>query len=389
VDWPLAPDDPEDPRWADVAALWDLERGRDHLNHGSFGAVPLPVLAAQALWRARMERNPVRFFKREIRAGLSAARHRGAAFVGADPDAVALVTNATVGVNTVLATAGLAAGDEVVVTTHTYGAIRFAVDRACGRAGAKPVAAAFGVHDSDDEVVAAIVGAVTDRTAFAVIDHITSATARLLPIERIVEVLHERGVPVLVDAAHAPGMVDVDVTALGADAWVGNMHKWAFAARGTALLWVAPGWRARVQPLVVSWWEADGFPSAFDQGGTTDATAWLALPVALDLHDHLDAGGRLRSRNASLAALGQQRVADALGIEPAARWGSDGVAMRCVPLPERFGADPEALYDRLTHEAAVEVATWSAGGRCVIRLSGQAYVEPSAFDRLAAWLAAH
>jgi isopenicillin-N epimerase len=389
VDWPDAPTDPEDPAWADLASLWPLDPAHDHLNNGSFGAVPRPVLDAQAQWRERMERNPVHFFKREIRAGLSAARHRGAAFVGADPGGVALVTNATVGVNVVLAAAGLGPGDEVLVTSHAYGAVRFAVDRACARAGASPREMRFGVHDSDADIVAACVAAVTDRTTLAVVDHITSSTAMLLPVHAIVEALHERGVPVLVDAAHAPGMVGVDVTALGAEAWVGNLHKWAFAPRGTALLWAAPSWRARMLPLVVSWWEAEGFPAAFDQGGTNDATAWLALPVALDLHDHLDAGGRLRRHNAALAERGQRIVSEALGLEPSGLWGSDAVSMRCVPLPKRFGADPDELYDRLHHDAAVEVATHAWNGGCMLRVSGQAYVDPAAFDRLASWLAEH
>ncbi len=276
--------------WPEARALWRLDPDVAHLNHGSFGAVPGPVADVQQELRDRMHANPVRFFKVERQPLIEAAREAAAAFVGADPAGFALVTNATTGASSVLAGFPLEPGDEVLVTDHGYGAVTYAVERACARSGARLVTVAVPLDADAATIEGLITAAVTPRTRLAVIDHITSPTARLFPVERIVPALRERGVAVFVDAAHAPGMLPVDLAALEPDFWTGNFHKWPCVPAGTGGLYVAPRWRAQIRPLVASWNEPLGFPQAFDDYGTADPTAWLAAPATFDLLGGLGLG---------------------------------------------------------------------------------------------------
>ena len=250
-----------------------------------------------------MHTNPMRFFKREQRPSVESARERAAAFVGADPAGFALIPNATSGASTVLSAIALEPGDEVLVTDHGYGAVSYAVERACARTGARMVTAEVPLDAAAELIEQVLVGAVTPRTRLAVIDHVTSPTARRFPVERLVPALRDRGVAVLVDAAHAPGMLPLDLTALDPDYWVGNFHKWACAPSGSAGLYVSARHRATIRPLVASWNEPYGYPRAFDYLGTADLTPWLATPAALDLFDRLG-WGDVRRHNRALVAEG-------------------------------------------------------------------------------------
>ncbi len=368
--------------WADVAALWSLDPDVLHLNHGSFGAVPVSVQRAQALLRSEMDANPVRWFRRRLPSLVVDARIRLASALGADPDGFALVVNASAGVSAVLASFALRPGDEVVLTDHAYGAVRFAVEGMCERAGARVVTVALPFDADPAQVVAAIAAALSDRTRLLVIDQITSATAWLLPVREIVAAAHARGVPVLVDGAHAPGMLELAVDDLGADFWVGNLHKWPCAPRGTAGLAVAPAWRDAMRTLTVSWGERDGFPLSFDQAGTVDATAWLAAPAAVELLRSLG-WQRLREHNRALAAYGQQVVADALGSAAVHRVGDELLSMRLVPLATGVAtsdAAASALQDRIAAELRTEamVVTW--GGQGFLRVSAHAYNAPADYE---------
>jgi isopenicillin-N epimerase len=376
--------------WPQVRALWPLEPTVSHLNHGSFGAVPTPVLEEQQSWRTRMEANPVRFFVREQPAALVQARDEIGQFLGAEPGSLAFVRNATSAASTVLSCLELAPGDEILVTDHTYGAVRIAADRWAENVGAHVVVAHVPLLAADDDVQAAVLGKVTERTRLTVVDHVTSPTARRMPLVSLVPALQERGSAVFVDGAHAPGMLAVELERLGADFWAGNLHKWCCAPRGTAVLYVAAEHRRRVRPLVASWGEAAGFPQSFNEVGTEDLTAWLAAPRALRLLDQLGVD-RLRRHNVELAVHGQRLLAEGLGLDADGLPRDSAVSMQLVPLPAGLAGTPDeaaALQAQIAEQIAVEVAVTSWDGHGFVRLSAHAYNSPADYARLAADLPA-
>lgn len=353
------------------------------LNHGAFGLVPIPVQRAQQRLRDEMEANPPRFFGVGLEERVAHVRRHLAAFVGADPDCTALVDNATTGTATVLAGLDLDAGDEVVTTDHGYGAVDLAADVLCRRTGASRRIARLPLAADDDALVGAVLDAVTGRTRLVIVDHITAPTARVLPVRRIVEAVRARAgdrVAVLVDAAHAPGILPDPVTGIDADFWVGNLHKWAYAPRGTALLAVSPRWRERIQPLVVSWNQPAGFPDSLEWIGAHDYTPWLAAPTGLFVLRSLGVDA-VRRHNTALAEHGQALLAAALDTAVPAR---TGLPMTVVPLPgvatDQAGA--AALRRRISDELATEVGLASWRGQAYLRLSVQVYNREEDFRRL-------
>lgn len=231
------------PESIDIRALWPLDPAVAHLNHGSFGAVPAPVLAAQAALRDRVAANPMRFFARELPAERERARAAVAAFLGADPAGLAFVPNATTGVNGILRSIRLNAGDDVVVTDHGYGGVGYAVAVACQAADARVVTARIPLAATPTEIATTVRAALTARTTLLVVDHVSSPTARLFPVAEIIAVARSQSVPVLVDGAHAPGMLPVDLETLVPDFWVGNLHKWVCAPHGAAVVYAAAAHR--------------------------------------------------------------------------------------------------------------------------------------------------
>ncbi|MFF3865338.1 aminotransferase class V-fold PLP-dependent enzyme [Micromonospora sp. NPDC001898] len=373
--------------------LFSLDPAVSHLNHGSFGAVPIGVQRAQQRLRDEMEANPLRFFGPSLVDRIAHTRRHLAAFLGADPDGTALVGNATTGVAVVLQSLGLRPGDEVLTTDHGYGAVGFSVDRECRRTGATRRTLHVPLTATDEQVVQLVrAGLRPGRTKLLVVDQLTSATARLFPAAAIVGAAQEHEVPVLVDAAHAPGMLPTPVGDIGADFWVGNLHKWGYAPRGTAALVVAPSWRDRMEPLVVSWEQGAGFPGNVEWQATLDYTSWLAAPAGVWTLRSLGVD-RVRAHNAALAAYGQRVVGDALGVAPAdlPDPGGPTVAMRIVPLPAGLAAtldDALALRGRIAEELSTEVAVMSWNNRGWLRLCGQVYNAPHEYERLAARLPA-
>jgi isopenicillin-N epimerase len=390
--------------WERRRELFSIDRRTAHLTHGSFGSVPIPVQRAQQRLRDEMEANPMAFFTRGLLDRIRHSRGHLATFVKADPDGVALVPNATAAASAVLRSVALSARHEILLTDHVYGAVQLAAQEVAGAAGASVRAVPIPLAADDDEILERVVEATRPgRTRLAIVDHVASATAKLFPVDRLVSALHDRGALVLVDAAHAPGMVEVDVAATGADFWLGNLHKWAFAPRPTALLAVAAEHRAAMRPLVVSWEQARGFPLAQEWGGTLDYTPWLSAPTGLHLLRTLGLA-TVRSHNADLAARGQRLVADAVGtrwprtagpyrdlldLARQGRLGSDAVSMRPVPLPPGVADDVEAataLRERLAVEHRIEAAigTWNGSG--LLRLSAQVYNQADDYGRLASAL---
>lgn len=371
---------------AAARALWRLDPGIRYLNHGAFGATPLAVQEAQDRWRARMEANPTRFFTAELPGALRAAAATLAGFVGTASERLAFVDNATSGMNAVLRSLDLAPGDEIVCTDHVYRAVRHTLDFVAGRSGARIVQVACGMPVSGPEaVVAAVASAIGPRTRLVAVDHVASASAVVMPVAAIADLCRVRGVPLLVDGAHAPGLVDLDVDALGADWYTGNCHKWLCAPKGAGFLAVAEGARPALQPLVVSHNHGQGFPLEFDKVGTRDPSAWLAVPDAIAFHARLG-GAALRRRNAALARAAAGTLARALGTglgAPAAMF----AAMATVRLPDP-GTAPSweaamALRERLWAQGRVEVPVAPLAGALWLRLSAQAYNEAGDYDGLA------
>ncbi len=363
-------------------ALFTLDPAVDHLNHGSFGSPPLVVQQAQRALREEMEADPVRFMTRGLHERVAGARTELAGFVGADPDTTALVGNTTAGVSVVLHTLGLRPGDEVLTTDHGYGAVDLAIAGHGGRVAKVPV----DLDAGDDDVVTALLAALTPATRLVVLDLITSPTARLFPVAKAAVALRDAGVPLLVDGAHGPGAVELDVAGIGADFFVGNVHKWAYAPRGTALLSVASSWVPRIRALLVSWAQPQGFPLAVEFVGTADYTGWLAAPTGPRFLTDLGAD-RVRTHNDQLAAYGQGAIADALGVaEPPQPGGA--LPMRILPLPAGLPIGGYQLRDLIADRLGTVVAVNPWRDRLWLRVCAQVYNSADQYDRLAAALPA-
>ena len=360
-----------------------LEEGFATVNHGSYGATPHPVLAAQDDWRARMERQPTRFFNTTILPALREAADALGAVIGARGRDIGFVGNATEGMNAVLRSLAFAPGDEIVALGHVYGAVRNTIRHVCSVSGARMVEVPVVFPRPDDaEVLAGLAAALGPRTKLAVLDHITSSSALLLPIAAMIAACHARGVKVLVDGAHAPGQVRLDLTALDADWYVGNCHKWLFAPKGSGFLWARPDRQDGIHPAVISHGYGQGFTAEFDWTGTRDPSAWLAVPAALAFHAGLG-GEALMARNAALAAAAATRLA--------ARWGTEtgagnrpAAAMATVRLPDDRPADrarAEVLRARLL-ALGTDVPVMVHNDRLWLRLSAQAYNDAGDFERM-------
>jgi isopenicillin-N epimerase len=375
------------PAAAPLADAWQLDPRVVFLNHGSFGACPRAVLAAQAELRHQLEAEPVRFFAREFQNLLDDARQALADFVGADAELTAFVTNATTGVNTVLGSFPLQAGDELLTTDHEYNACRNALEAAAERAGASVVVARVPFPiESADQVSEAILGQTSSRTRLALIDHITSPTGLVLPIATLVDELEARGVSVIVDGAHAPGMVELDVTGLGASFYTGNCHKWLCAPKGAGFLCVHSNWRDRMRPLVISHGAnaplggRSRFSLEFDWTGTHDPTPFLSVPAALREMASLVKGGwpEIRRRNRKLAIEGRRLLCEALAIEPPSPESMIG-SMASMPMPDADPKRTRQAFDTLerelfeSHRIDVPLFDWPKPPKRVLRISAQLY----------------
>ena len=310
------------PPRAPHADAWALRPDLVFLNHGSFGACPRAVLAVQADLRTELEANPVAFLGRALEARLDQARARLADFLGSDPADLAFVPNATAGVASVLRSLRFSPGDEVVTTDHEYNAALNMARFAAARDGARVVVARIPLLTTGpDEVAERILGVVGPRTRLVLVSHVTSPTALIFPVERLVATLEGRGIPVLVDGAHGPGMLPLDLSALGASFYAGNLHKWVCAPKGAAFLHVRRDRQAAIRPLAISHGANDPRPGRttfrkeFDWTGTADPTPLLAVPAAIDAVGGMVAGGwaTVMGRNRDLAALARRTLAPVAG----------------------------------------------------------------------------
>ena len=371
--------------------LWRLQPGATFLNHGSFGACPREVLEEQDRLRLEMEAQPDLFFRERIMPTADATLLRQAiaalaAFVGADAEGLALVENATVATQCVLRAMPFAPGDEILVTNHTYNAVRMIVRARCDETGARERVVDLPLHASADAIVQRFRDALTPRVRLAIVDHITSPTALAMPVARLVPELRRWGAKVLVDGAHAVGHVPLALDSLGADWYTSNAHKWLYAPKGTSFLHAMPEVREITPAPVVSHYANLGFPRSFDYIGTRDYTAWLALPAALRFAEGLQPVAASAYRT-SLIAHGTQ-VLGALGIHPVA--GEDlNCAMRSFLLRQDRPAtagDAEALVRHLWQAHRIQAMAVAFEGALLLRVSAQVYVDRQDLDALASAL---
>jgi isopenicillin-N epimerase len=377
-------------------SAWPLDPAVTYLNHGTVGVVPRRVLAVQQAIRDEMEREPSRFMLRDLSGWVGGPRERPtrmreaaaavARFVGAAPEDVVFVDNATGGANAVLRSFPLAPGDEILITDHTYGAVANTAAFVARERGARVVRATLPYPAFDAAgAVAAIDAAITPATRIAVIDHITSESALILPLAEIASRCHARGVAVLADGAHAPGAIALDVPALGVDWYIANLHKWAHAPRSCGLLWARRDRQADLHPPVISWGLDQGFTAEFDWVGTRDPSPWLAAPSGIAFLEELDFAAA-RDYMHDLAWRSARRLTDAWRTSLERPETSVGT-MVTLPLPAETGRTAEdafRLRNALLFDDRIEVQLHAGHGRLWVRISAQVYNDDDDIDRLIA-----
>ena len=376
------------PRRSDLAHHWPLDPQTVFLNHGSFGATPSEVLEEQGRLRGLLERDPVRFFEREYSDMWDESRSAVARMLNADVDGMVFVSNATQGVNTVLRSLDLEPGDEIIVPDHSYQACWNAVDYVTRRSGAKTVVVEipFRVEDPK-QVIDLIMEAVTERTVLALIDTVTSPTGSRMPFEELTNRLQSRGVDVLLDAAHGPGIVPIDLSRLEPAYCVGNFHKWTCSPKGSAFLHIRKDRKDLIHPLNISHgFSFEGtaqekFEFEFAWPGTQDPTPWLCIPKAMSFMEELVVGGwpEIMRRNRDLALQGRNLICDALGTTPPVPDTMvSALASVEVPTDEEVGPmslDGDPFHNYLLDEYSIQVPVmpWRHHDTKYIRISAQLY----------------
>ncbi|WAU83272.1 aminotransferase class V-fold PLP-dependent enzyme [Streptomyces sp. Qhu-G9] len=362
-----------------ASRAWSLDPVMKHLNHGSFGAVPLVAQERQNEFRAEMDSSPVVWFP-ALPQRIADARVDLAAFLHVAPDDVALVPNASAGVSVVFASLPRRRGGGIVVTDHGYGAVTMGAERLARRWGGEVRTARVPLDADEEQAYEAVVAEIDEDTDLIVVDQITSATARRLPVERIGAEARRRGVPLLVDGAHAPGLIEAPLDGLTCDFWVGNLHKWGCAPRGTAALVARGALREELYPLIDSWGAADPYPDRFDQQGTVDTTGYLAATTALEFIERTWGWQTARRYMDDLAGYAERVIgaafAELTGVSGAVDVGMPVPGMRLVRLPAGLAGsrvEADALRDRAARELGVEAAFTSFGGTGYMRLSAHVY----------------
>lgn len=380
------------------ARHWDLDPEVAFLNHGSFGACPRVIMERQHELRREMEAQPLLFLHHTLEERIDACKPELAQLVGCDVEDLALVANATTGVNTVLRSLTFAAGDELLVTDHEYNSSRNALEYVAQRSGARIVVVpvAFPIENAN-QIVNDIVSQANDRTRLCLIDHVTSATGVVMPVAEIVAALHERGIDTLVDGAHAPGMLPLDLTALNVAYYTGNCHKWLCTPKGSALLFVRRDRQEQIRPLSISHGanaprsDRSRFRLEFDFTGTNDFTAWMCIPDAIAFLESLLPGGiaELRQRNHDLAIAGRNLLCDALGTAPPVPDSMIGsLASVILPDPDPAGApkmagDPMQAILWKEHKIEVPCMNWPHPKLRMLRISPQIYNSIEQYEYLA------
>jgi isopenicillin-N epimerase len=366
----------------DLRELFLIDPDVVFLNHGSFGATPRVVFEEYQRWQAEVERQPVEFLGRRADTLLDNARAKLATYLDADVDDLVFVTNATSGLNVIARSFPLETGDEILSTDHEYGALDLTWDYLCGKAGAHWVRHHIPLPvTSHEEIVESFWSAVTPRTKIIFLSHVSSPTALILPIKEICARAREAGILTVIDGAHAPGHIPVDLKEIGADIYSGNCHKWLCAPKGSGFLHVRPEHHEWVESLTISWgWRGEStFVSRNQWQGTRDIAAFLSVPAAIEFQQkhNWDA---VRSRCHDLARETRRAIDDLTGLEPISPDSPDWFAqMVACPLPIE---DVVATKERLYNEFKIEAPLVEWQDKKMIRVSYQGYNDHDDLEKL-------
>jgi isopenicillin-N epimerase len=371
-------------------ALWGFDESLIFLNHGSFGAVPLELLARATTLRRTIERNPVAGMWRDTIHKIREAAEQAAAFVGADPATTGFVSNATAAINAVLACFPLAPGDEILHLDHGYFAVWQTLRETARRRGVVPVKVPLPLPvRNGSEVVDAFMRAVTDRTKLIVFDQITSPTALRLPTAALVEAARARGIEVVIDGAHSPGMLERPAAEASAAAWTGNLHKWPSALRGCALLTVRRDLAEHMHAPIISHHLGEGLARELDWQGTMDPTPWLLVGEALAFWRRFGGWEHVRAHNHALATFAHARLCECFEVEPispldGSLLGSMATVRLPPPLqPRSGGPTAEAVQAELLERFVIEVPIVDFNGARFVRVSCHVYNEADDYEQLA------
>ena len=369
----------------ELKSEWSLDPEFHHLNHGSFGAVPKKVQFEQQKWYQIIQKNPVQFYARDAMREVSRSREVIAKFLGQKPEQIALIRNTTEGASTVMRGFPFEKDDEVIVLNHEYGAVKFAVDRAVKEANAILIELSIPRLAKDEEVVNIIDNAITEKTRMLVVDHITSATARTFPIKELSELCRSKGIVFTVDASHVPGNLDVDLDKLDPDFWFGNLHKWVATPPGVGVLRIAERWQSEIRPLVVSWQDHQKYPLPWDMLGTTDLTAWISAPSAINFFSEIG-WSRVRKANIERMRYGRDLVMKELGVSKD-ELREENIPLGVVPLHKMSGGLEacQSLQHKLSQVYKIEVpiTTYGDSSEYFMRISGQLYNNAADYEALA------
>lgn len=379
---------------------WQLNPELTFLNHGCFGAVPRVVMQAVRSWREELESDPIHFLapERELEPKLDHVRSLLGDLVGAEPANLAFVRNATDGVNAVLRSMSLSEGDEVLITNHGYNACNNVARYVAERSGATVQIAEIPYPLSrSEQILDAVEEKLSSRTRLVLVDHVTSPTALIFPVKQIVELTHDRGARVMIDGAHAAGMLSLQVEQIGADYYTANHHKWLCSPKVSGFLYVNPRWQDEVQPTVISHSynrprnNRSAWQSSFDWVGTYDPTPILAIPTAIDFLSSLFADGfqgYLR-RNHDHLLKARDLICQSMRIGSPAPDSMLG-SMLAVPLDAVLPEQVESLGQRLRKEFGIEIPVYPGltdaedqpAGQPMMRISMQVYNTIEDIERL-------